>query len=301
MSLLAVVVPTIRPQSMEQFRRSWEHHLVGQNDRFLVQVDDGDVPTATVDGHSFTAKDFEAEDLIFNCTDACRNLGFLVAAKLGAKTIVTLDDDVSPPFGTDPIFDHQRVLGTSVPTSWFSIASEYMRGFPYGVRSESEVWVSHGVWVGVHDYDGPTQLVNGNKPATFYKGPIPKGPLMAMCGMNLAFKIETLPWLYFAPMGTRLGVNRFGDIWAGIRLKRKLDELHKAIVSGYSTVHHERASDVLKNLEDEARGIRINEVWWRDPDAFKTDAAFGSSDTEYFSLYDSCYHRWQDLVAKIVA
>lgn len=261
---IAVIVPTNRPERFKEFRKAWLP-LFDKHGVDLIEVRDGHVVEIVVANyhHRIYDEHHEWRKFCFNFNDGVRNLGFLHALNdkgvMPHEVFVTLDDDVLP-IG-DPIQDHLDALSRKVPISWFSTASEYMRGFPYGVRNEAEVWVSHGVWNGVHDYDGPTQLVNGIRSATFYKGPIPKGCLTPVCGMNLAFKREAMPWMYFAPMGEQFGVKRFADIWMGIHLKRALDELGKAMVSGYAVVHHERASNVFTNLQEEARGILWNEDW----------------------------------------
>ena len=255
---IAVVVPTVRPERLAEFLERWKW-LFDRHRCRLVVVHHGEPPRvestdALRDGlntewHSQGPEhvcQHHAEWLFYH-TDAVRNIGFLAALKRWPDTqvILTLDDDVYPELDTDPIEDHLEALQMRVPISWFSTASEYMRGFPYGVRSEAEVVVSHGVWSGVHDYDGPTQLVNGVKLATFYRGPVPKGCLTPVCGMNLAFKVSVLPWVYFAPMGRGMdgvpvGYHRFADIWMGIGLKRELDRTGQAMVSGYSRVFHSR-------------------------------------------------------------
>jgi hypothetical protein len=320
--MIAVIVPTIRPEQIEKFREDWRQ-VFHYHDVVLIEVHDGDQPS--VQTYFYNQRKFEFPpdkgpvtsdipeewaELIYNRTDAVRNFGFLYALQNVPKlmTILTLDDDVFPDPNSpyDPIQQHldalyahyvrkgERVFTQNryVPISWFSTASEYMRGFPYGIRREAEVWVSHGVWEGVHDYDGPTQLVNGIKPATFYKGPIPKGCLSPICGMNLAFKKEALPYVYFAPMGKELGVQRFADIWMGINLKRYCDHLNKAIVTGYSVVEHTRMSNVLNNLEQEARGI----IWNESMDG----PNFTPEQVEYLKLWEDRRDKWLNLVDKML-
>ena len=75
-----------------------------------------------------------------------------------------------------------------------------------------------------------------------------------------------------------------------------LDELNKAIVTGYSTVYHERASNVFNNLEQEARGIKWNEQWWDDSKKELMDEeAF-----LYFKEYDALRNLWQELVVNML-
>lgn len=299
---IAVVVPTNRPEQYELFEQRWSP-LFDRHGVSVFRVVNGDDPQCHVqfsDGKGFVVSLSERpqwKDFIFTHTDAVRNFGFLVAAEFfrdQLQVVLTLDDDVFPMRGQDPIRDHLLALHQYVPISWFSTASEYMRGFPYGVREEAEVWVSHGVWEGVHDYDGPTQLVRGNPKATFYQGPIPKGCFFPCCGMNLAFKAAALPFLYFAPMGKQLGVQRFADIWMGLRMKHELDDLGKAVVTGHATVWHSRASNVLNNLEQEARGIKWNEVLWQ------SDTQAPEEMVEYLDLWHKCLWKWKNTVHELL-
>lgn len=310
---IAVVVPTIRPQDMEKFIRRWQWLFWKHKARLFV-VNDGDKPTVQeiefLDEHEHRElKTYRPGDVasnhrhwLFNKNDGVRNLGFLAALKSleQLETIITLDDDVFPYVPSDPIASHLSALQLRVPINWFTTAQfkdrpepAYMRGFPYGVREEAEVLVSHGVWEGIHDWDGPTQLVCGNRPVTFYRGPVPTGCLTPVCGMNLAFKVEALPYLYFAPMGRKLGVQRFADIWMGTELKRWLDGRTKAMVTGYSTVYHERQSNVLNNLEQEAAGIKMNETIWRGAVAGKNQIG------DYQRLYLKGRNAWQAAIEEI--
>ena len=86
----------------------------------------------------------------------------------------------------------------------------------------------------ITDWDAPTQLVNGNKPYSIYKGVFPRGVYFPFCGMNIAFKRKMLPYVYYAPMGHRVGIDRFADIWLGIHLRRICDDNDWSIATGYS-------------------------------------------------------------------
>lgn len=287
MHRISVIVPSIRPESHKIFVEKWKTLFDKHNVSFIT-VWDGEEPLLDVDGDKFSVKDVMGDysDVIFNKNDGVRNLGFAYAHKHGFDVLITLDDDVYPA-NNDPIQEHLDALDMQVPTSWLSTASEYMRGFPYGIRNEAEVVLSHGVWNGVRDYDAPTQLVNGNKPCTFYRGVIPRGVYYPMCIMNVAFKIKLLPWMYQAPMGYRIGIDRFSDIWSGIVSKRAIDENGWAVVSGYSTIWHDRASNVFTNLKKEAKGIEINERFWKGDE----------SDAEIIE-YRSKLIRWQEFLKK---
>lgn len=238
-------------------------------------------------------------DLFCRHTDAVRNLGFVAAAQLNPDYVLTLDDDCYPISGSwsgtkngtkfdgpnlgafDPIQAHLDALNRRVPLSWMNTAHDtdlYLRGVPYGVRNEAPVMLSHGVWVGTPDFDGETQLkLEGHGSAgmtdgvphslPYYVGPIPRGVLFPLCGMNVMVKRDALPYLYYAPMGVDSGVpdlHRFADIYMGCFLKVQFDHLWWGIVTGYSTVHHTRASDAKKNFEAEKLGRQWMEWLWKD-------------------------------------
>ena len=275
--MLAVVVPTIRPESWKTFIKAWQP-LFDKHSVKVVKVEDGEIPN--VNGVHLGQIMGNDADLIYNFNDGVRNLGFAYIAKFlpGVETIITLDDDLTP-IG-DPIADHLDVLGRRGPISWMATATKYTKGFPYNIREEAEVVLSHGVWQGVKDWDAPTQLVKGNPDVQFYRGIIPKGVLFPMCGMNLAFSRKLLPYMYWAPMTD--GIDRFADIWCGVEVKKIIDKKGWAAVTGYSQVHHERASDVWKNLIKESKGLGMNENYGED---------------EYFKMYAKKRRRWYEAVS----
>ena len=261
MSKIACVIPTIRPESMKRFEEAWKP-LFDLHDVKLVTVYDGEVPT--VEGKITKQIMGKHASAITNLNGGVRNLGFAYVAKYlpEIEYIISLDDDVKP-IG-DTIAEHMMILNQRVPVSWMSTASEYMRGFPYKVRSEAEVVLSHGVWEGVADWDAPTQLVKGShRPVQFPKVPIPKGIYFPMCIMNVMFKRKMLPYMYQAPPAPEMNIGRTDDIYCGILAKREIDKRGWAAVTGYARVHHERESNVYKNLNDEAKTIELQESWWK--------------------------------------
>lgn len=276
---IVVVVPTIRYETeYQEFLKAWDEQFRAFSVD-LITIEDGDVqkihlrsynskgsiehPTPTPEGLMG-----DALHLVPKKSPACRNLGFAWIAYgwrlQDVDMVLTLDDDTRP-FG-DTIGDHLRQLRRRVPVSWLSSTADgemFMRGFPYVLREEAPVWVSHGVWHGVPDLDAATQLVLGEHHSpSFYKGPVPKGIYMPICGMNLAFRPEALPYIYYAPVVDFPGAQRFDDIWMGIHLVNRAAEHKFAIVTGYAAVKHERASNVWKNLQQEAVGMQLNEAYW---------------------------------------
>lgn len=266
---IAVVVPTIRTDSTRvdrtaSFLEAWKDLFV-KHDVEIVLVVDGETPFIE---HNAQKVDIQS-DLVANFCAGVRQLGFLYVAKYlpEVEYIVTLDDDTTP-IG-DPIQDHIDALNRKVPISWLSTASDYMRGFPYAVRKEAPVMLSHGVWEGVYDWDAPSQLLKQDVEVEFYKGVVPKGIFFPMCGMNIAFRRDAIPYIYFAPVGKFKGAERFDDIFGGILVAKKFAELGYGIVTGYARVLHDRASNVFNSLEKEAVGIKHNEEFWKDVDNYE--------------------------------
>lgn len=271
MSKICIVVPTIRiVESMPSFFLAWGDLFTKHQVDLIIIDDTGDKPQLLLNGEK---KDFQSE-LVSNKCAGVRQLGFLYIAKHlpDVEYIITLDDDETP-IG-DPIQDHINQLNRKVPISWISTASDYMRGFPYQVRQEAPVMMSHGVWEGSYDWDAPSQLLKGDTEVDFYKGVIPKGIYAPICGMNLAWKREALPYIYFAPVGKFKGAERWDDIYMGVMVIKKFAELNWAITTGYAKVQHLRASNPFTSLAKEAVGILHGEEFYKDPDNYKGDPWF---------------------------
>ena len=267
---IAVVLPTIRQETIPTFLQSWQPLFDKHNVEFIMVVDGEDQHII----HNHERVDLKS-DLVSKFCAGSRQLGFLYISQSlpDVEYIITLDDDETP-IG-DPIQDHINALNMKAPISWMSTANIHMRGFPYGVREEAEVMLSHGVWDGNPDYDAPTQLlVPKDFVPTYYQGIIPKGIFFPMCGMNLAFRRKALPYVFFAPVGQFKGAERWDDIYAGILLIPDFAKLNWGIVTGYARVLHTRASNVFYNLEKEAVGLRHNEEFWKDPENYAGDAWF---------------------------
>lgn len=297
---IAVVVPTIRPESWELFFDKWGTLFEKHNVNLLKVDDSGDKPECTAYDfslgemivYSFKGTKLEIKaEWIFNKTDGCRNLGFYYANNWGADIIISLDDDVYPV--GDPIQDHINALSVSVSPTWMSTAQDWrVRGIPVG-SDKWPVMLSHGVWNGVPDFDAPTQFLNPNvMDIAFNKTNIPKGALFPLCAMNFAFRRELMPYVYQAPMGKRLAEfdlhigDRFADIWSGVVLKRWMDTRGYAAVTGYATIYHSRASNVFANLQKESVFLQLNEDFdnqFHDP----------NNNHPYVLLYRSMLEQWQ--------
>ena len=293
---IAVVVPTIRPESWKLFFEAWGM-LFAKHRVVLIKVDDSGLsPSVLVENYSDGGrykidKVLDMNPWLFNKTDGCRNAGFLEAYKCKADIIISLDDDVYPV--GDPIQDHINALSMSVSPNWISTAQDWrVRGIPV-FGEKWPVMLSHGVWAGVPDFDAPTQLLNPNvENIAFNRTNVPEGVLFPMCIMNVAFRRELLPWMYQSPMGQRLSEfslpvgDRFADIWSGVVAKLVCDQKQWGVVTGYSTILHSRASNVFANLRKESVFLEANETFaqeWQNPDT--TD--------DYILLYRRMLSAWQ--------
>ena len=291
--MIACIVPTIRPEQFDRFVTAWAE-LFDRHGVYCIPVSDGDTPH--INGTTAGAILGKDADLIYNHSDVCRNLGFAYIARFMPRVthILTLDDDVAP--RGDPLADHLSALDKRAPISWLSSSPDaFTRGFPYDVRHEAPVMVSHGVWYGNADWDATTQLKNNNALLdSFYRGPVPKGSILPFCGMNVMIRREVLPLFYFAPMGPRASLDdkqwdRFGDIWLGVCLKRELDARGWAMVTGYAAVEHTRASNVRVNLQKEAAPLAWNERFWQEGD---------ETPHPYFQLYAEHRARWANWITR---
>ncbi|KAK8549943.1 hypothetical protein V6N13_055503 [Hibiscus sabdariffa] len=110
--------------------------------------------------------------------------------------------------------------------------------------------VSHGLWLNIHDYDAPTQLVKPLERNTRYVDAImtvPKGTLFPMCGMNLAFVRELI--------GPAMNFGQYDNMWAGWCMKVICDHLGLGVKTGLPYIWHGKASNPSVNLKKEYNGI----------------------------------------------
>lgn len=195
---------------------------------------------------------------------------------------MTLDDDCLPVNGgSEFLAMHWARLNAPGPThAWTStLEGAIPRGVPYYCSYRTLPCVlNHGLWEEAPDFDAVTQLAHSRKPYAmgWRDMTIPVGSYFPMCGMNLAFRKAAIPALYFLLMGKDQPYDRFGDIWAGVILKKIADHLGYCVQSGQPPVRHSRASNVWANLRKEAPGLEVNEQFWVAVDSVRlTGGSFG--------------------------
>ena len=275
-----LVIPSIRESCLKDFLEAWGTDKGGWDAVILVEDNPEKSFKAQVAYHFSWAeidKVLGKDAWIISRRDsAIRCFGFLIAWWLGAKYVLTLDDDCLPVNGHTPLFDRHMdfMYGHN---KWVpSVPGIRTRGLPYenlGSLSSPPV-INIGLWEGVADFDGVQTLAHlsaGGRMHNFTpplgNRIIPRGQYVPMCGMNLCFAREATPFLYFPLMGQDSPYARFDDIWAGVIAKRLCDHLGERVSVGEPFVKHVRASDPFQNLVKEAPGIAANETFWQQIDA----------------------------------
>lgn len=271
MARAVVVIPNHLPHL--DFLHEWpelaEHEII-------VMQDIGDPPRASVPtgfNVTFYTHDSVKAELgddawiIPARTSACRSFGYLKAWQRNPDMILTLDNDCYPDAKPGPYWVdmHAAALDGGATLDWVNTMGDLpARGFPYGIRGASRVALSHGLWSGVPDLDAPTSLHNpGLRLLPAYRNEvIPRWNFFPMCGMNLAWRSELTPAMYFGLFGPDYGFDQYDDIWAGVLVKKVIDHLGLAVRSGTPSVQHRKQSNVYVNLRKQAPGMAMNEEFW---------------------------------------
>ena len=286
MSKIYLVIPTIRNLN---FLKSWSDKL---SDCHLIVVEDNDEKTVKIPNNKFKSvshythsdidKDFGKNSWIISRKNAgIRSYGFWKAYKNGADIIITIDDDCYPE-DNDFVKRHTDNLSLKAPHKWYKTYPNskwmYTRGFPYSIRGGAPVVLSHGLWSGALDLDAKTEiklpkLLNEKSYPTLVEF-IPENYFYPMCSMNLAFRAEIAPMMFFPmmgfnPEGKSWGFDRYDDIWAGIFSKKIMDHLGLGVVSGSPFIKHKKASLVHHNHIKEIKGMKVNEDLWKRVESVK--------------------------------
>lgn len=269
-----IVLPTIREESFNKWVKQWDEKLLGKADVIVVE-DNPEKSFGVPDGYKhYSWKEIdeslgEKSWIIPRRTDCVRSYGFYKAYKAGYKYIISLDDDCYPD-EPDLVDTHVSTLKSATPRWVNSVTGVKVRGIPYQNLGSREIVISHGLWRGVPDLDAPTQLVTPTPEVNAVEwAPVPVGQYYPMCGMNVAFKKEVIPAMYFLLMGGDYEYDRLGDIWSGVMTKKIADHLGVSVYSGVPYINHSRASNVYTNLKKEAPGFEINEEFWQKVDSVR--------------------------------
>lgn len=283
---VCLVIPTIRENSFNDFVARWD--AVGLFDVVdLIVVEDNPTTTfkpnlSNVNHFSWKDIDNQLQDnswIIPRRSDTVRSFGYYKAFRYGYKYVLTLDDDCYPTTEQDGVvydgkgFVNEHLRQLAERSRWFNtLNSVKPRGIPfYNVGKLNNVVLNHGLWTNVLDYDAPFQLANPIKERFSYDNRlVPRGQYFPMCGMNVMWNADVTVLMYHLLMGQKLDngnlkklpFDRFGDIWAGIFMKKIVDHAGLSVSTGMPYIRHERASNPFTNLKKEANGIEVNEDLW---------------------------------------
>ena len=336
MERTCLIVPSIREESLRRFIREWRPTGLFERTDFVL-VEDNPEPTFPLadifeeeaflsrggdegetrppwnfrkEGiHHFSWRDIEGQLgnrswIVPRRSDTVRSFGYWWAWKQGYDLLCTLDDDCYPEKGYERWDEIHRSLLTR--TKWFNTLNNVRpRGTPYKNLGRRPVYVNHGLWTNVLDYDAPQQLVDPI-PEEFSNDNriVPHGSYFSLCGMNVMWRREATVLMYHMLMGhafqdgklIKLPCDRFGDIHCGIVMKKICDHLGWAVSSGIPYIHHDRASDPFVNLRKEANWIQVNEWFWEKIDriplkGFETPEDCYAEIGRVISTWDG---EWQD-------
>lgn len=267
----ALVVPTNRQESIQKFLRVWAP--VREHWDSIIVVEDNPEKTFDIDAsHHYAWADIKADlggaaHMISRRDSSVRSYGFLVAYRLGADIIFTMDDDCYPVTTEHPAWLVREHVNNLTRTSrWTNaVPGVRTRGMPYvNTGTLDNVAVSVGLWDGNPDYDA-LQTLTGLHPDQLTLPDtrvMPYGQYFPVCGMNVAFRRDFTPACYFVLQGEGQPFRRFDDIWFGVIAKKICDHLGRVMTCGKPYVWHSRASDPMVNLVKEAPGIRHHEEFW---------------------------------------
>lgn len=265
-----IVVPTIREILFAEFMAVWKDEF---RDHHVIVVEDNPSKTFKVEGDNVTHYSHEDIDVslmndswIIPRRNSCvRSYGIYKAWQMKPDMVVTLDDDCFPDSSSGPFLatHYSRLTNPNHQLAWLPVTKDVKtRGYPY-YNTLRTVYcsISHGLWSGTADMDAATQLTSEIQEVTFSNVVVPKHMYFTMSSMNLAFKPEMAPMMYFLLMGKGY-YDKFGDIWCGVFAKKICDHLGLYVHSGDPIVLHKRASNVFSNLRREAPYLEINEEVW---------------------------------------
>jgi reversibly glycosylated polypeptide/UDP-arabinopyranose mutase len=265
----ALVIPTIREKNIKEFLDHWGHAL--NLEVFVVE----DNPTKQFDlglEHHYSWKEIdeslgENSWIISRRDSAIRSFGFLMAYRAEAQYIYTLDDDCLPANPKADYFVAEHLEAINFNPRWTeSYPGRRTRGIPYRNRGQiKDPVLNMGLWKGHPDLDS-VQTLNGEVSKWVHEDHptriMPIGQYFPLCGMNMCFRRQITPLMYFPLMGEGVPYRRFDDIWCGIIMKKICDYLGDFVTCGPPYINHTRASDPFVNLVKEAPGIAANETFW---------------------------------------
>lgn len=204
-----------------------------------------------------------------------RYFGYLISSR---KYIISIDDDCSPAktkdgYLVDIVSQHINNLKTPATPFFFNTlydpyqkGSDFVRGYPFSLRSGVPCALSCGLWLNLADYDAPTQALKPDMRNSRYVDAVLTVPLksmMPMSGVNIAFDRELvgpamLPALKLLKEG-KVRWETMEDIWCGLVVKTVCDHLKLGVKSGIPYVWRNEKGRAVDSLKKEWEGVKLME------------------------------------------
>ncbi|MFS7953706.1 putative UDP-arabinopyranose mutase [Helianthus anomalus] len=201
-----------------------------------------------------------------------RYFGYLISNK---KYIISIDDDCSPAKTKDGDFVdivayHLNNLKTPATPFFFDTlydpyqkGSDFVRGYPFSLRSGVPCALSCGLWLNFADYDAPTQALKPDMRNTRYVDAVLTVPLksmMPMSGVNIAFDRELVgPAMLPALKEGKVRWETMEDVWCGLVVKTVCDHLKLGVKSGIPYVWRNEKGSAIDSLKKEWEGVKLME------------------------------------------
>lgn len=231
-----VVVPWHREEEIETFLKQWKCSRVP--DWLILQ-----------------------QDVKHEGCGATKNKGITRAIHMRAEVVIVLDGDCYPAEmdSLPELVDaHLAALEPQQIKLFETVTNPPSRGTPYMEHHiEFPVAASMGFWTEIGDYCAVRQLAFAGQSMTYKKDPV-YGHYFPLCGMNLAFNPNWLPWCRF------IEVPRFDDIWMGWLWQREAYRRGYCFNLGGPMIRHARQSNVWQNLHEEEKYLKQNETLWKE-------------------------------------
>ncbi|KAG5224406.1 UDP-arabinopyranose mutase [Salix suchowensis] len=154
----------------------------------------------------------------------------------------------------DAVAQHLVNLATPATPFFFNTlydpyreGADFVRGYPFSLRSGVACALSCGLWLNLADLDAPTQALKPEQRNSRYA-------MMPLSGINIAFDREAvgpalLPALKLAGEGN-LRWETMEDIWSGMCVKVVCDHLGLGVKSGLPYVELEKEWEGVKLMEE---------------------------------------------------
>lgn len=203
---------------------------------------------------------------------SCRYFGYLVSRK---KYIISVDDDCLPAKDNDgnltnALSQHLANLTTPATPFFFNTlydpfreGADFVRGYPFSLRSGVDCALSCGLWLNLADYDAPTQALKPEHRNLHYVDAVmtvPAGTLMPISGINIAFNRALVgpalfPGLKLTGEG-KLRWETIEDIWCGMCVKVICDHLSIGVKTGLPYVFRSDKGNPIESLKKEWEGVK---------------------------------------------